>query len=122
VTGAPVPPARIPEPAAGLLDSIALVEAISADDVEGVAAILRHADLAACSRVLDSLMARELLHYSPMAEALGVLVTLGQELKHDPSPGGTVLTLARQLGGRWCDDCIASRDFRQWALERHHAS
>jgi hypothetical protein len=34
-----------------------------------VAAVLRHADLGECAKVLDSLLAKELVSFSPMAEA-----------------------------------------------------
>jgi hypothetical protein len=116
VTGYPVPPARPSLPPDSLLDSIALVEAISSDDVAAAACLLRHADLAACARVLGHLVAAELC-FTVLHEAFAVLDDVGKELALDSSPGGTVLTLARQLCCQWwCDPCVEDGSFRAWAL------
>lgn len=116
MTGAPVPPARPQLPPDSLLDGIGLIEAIARDDVEGCAAVLGNCDLPATARALDNLMAYELLHYSPVGEAILVLRDLAAELQHDSSAGAAVISLARKLCLRWCDSCIASGDLREWAL------
>jgi hypothetical protein len=104
-----------PVPADALLDAIAIVEARQLDDVAGMAALLPNADLRACARVLDSLLAHEMV-FMPFFQtcALARALTAGHE--RNPSPGVTVLALAEALGGLWGEECIADRSFRDWAL------
>lgn len=117
MTGLPVPPARPSLSPDSLLDSIAITEAISADQVGDLACLLRNADLAECAGVLDNLLARELV-FSPLYVAMHVLQEVGKELKADSSPGNRVITLSRALCERFCDPCVASGGFRSWALDQ----
>jgi hypothetical protein len=104
-----------PQPPDAVLDSVAMVEAISADDVEGLAALLRYARLTDCAQVLDNLLAADLVA-APLWQAFAVLRDVGKSLAREPSTGNAVITLARELGCRWCDECVADGSFRRWAL------
>lgn len=55
--GAPVPPARRPGWDDGLADAVAAVEAMAAEDVVGMAMLLRHASLGEAVVVLAKLVA-----------------------------------------------------------------
>jgi hypothetical protein len=113
---AQVPPARQPPPAEALLDAVALVEAISAEDVEGVAALLRNARLSECAQVLDRLLAAGLLS-TPLHRAFTVLREVAGDIGRDSSPGNVVLRLGHTLAEEW-GEAVALGHFRQWALER----
>jgi hypothetical protein len=106
-------------PADALLDSVAVVEAVSGDDVEGLAALLRHARLSECAQVLDGLLAADLC-FTPLYEALAVLREVGTALAREPGPGSAVVTLGHAVACRWCDSCVADGSFRRWALGQRH--
>jgi hypothetical protein len=115
MSGAPMPPARPPQPYDALLDAVALVEARELDDVAAIAALLANADLPACARVLDSLLAHEMLTM-PFWQVCILVRGLSAERARCGSPAGMALTLAEALGARWGEEGVADKSFRRWAI------